>query len=158
MGELDWVIMVIGGMLVILSLTDTFLTILHNDTDGPVIRFSFHALWKLLIGITRMAPSTRRSLVSLAGPLMIVLAVMLWVGLFILGFSLIYWPNLSHFYLQDSLEATFMTALYFSGSTATVLGYGDISPVNPVLQLLTFIPAGRASRLISGIITYRISV
>jgi len=158
MGELDGVIMVFGGVLVILSLTDAFLTILHNDTDGPVIRFSFHALWKLLIGVTRIAPSTRRSLVPLAGPLMIVLAVMVWVGLFILGFSLIYWPNLNHFYLQDSLEATFMTALYFSGSTATVLGYGDISPVNPVLQFITFIQAGMGFALITGIITYLISV
>lgn len=158
MGELDGIIVAIGGVLVLLSLIDAFLTILHNDTDGPIIRNSFHMLWKLLTGFTRLAPSTRRTVLPLAGPLMIVLAVTLWVGIFILGFTLIYWPNLDQFNLQAPLQPTFMTALYFSGTTATVLGYGDLTPVSGVMKFLSFLQAGMGFALMTGIITYLINV
>ncbi|MBO2642439.1 potassium channel family protein [Shewanella algae] len=55
----------------------------------------------------------------------------------IINFATLYYLVPSSFY-KDSYElSTIFEALYFSGVTITTLGYGDISPSNPILQLLS---------------------
>ncbi|HAC88083.1 MAG: hypothetical protein CME82_16565 [Halomonas sp.] len=55
----------------------------------------------------------------------------------IINFATLYYLVPSYFY-KDSYEfSTMFEAIYFSGVTITTLGYGDISPSNPVLQLLS---------------------
>lgn len=109
--------------------------------------------------LTRLFPLSRSSLVAMAGPLMIVTTITAWIGLFILGFALIYWPYLHYFRSDDEFVVLgFIHALYFSGGTATVLGFGDISPLSGALQVISFIQAGLGFALLTGILTYLINV
>jgi hypothetical protein len=52
----------------------------------------------------------------------------------------------------------FIDALYFTGVTGTVLGYGDITPLTPGLRILTFFISGYGFLLVTAAITYLLSV
>jgi len=55
----------------------------------------------------------------------------------IFNFAIVYFIVPCWFY-KDSFEfSSILEAIYFSGVTITTLGYGDISPTNPVLQILS---------------------
>lgn len=159
MDALSWLITLAGVIITLLALIDVFLTVLHVDTDGPVAWMVFLAIWKTIIGIVRAVPTARRSLVALAGPMMIVVTFSVWIGLFIVGFALIYWPHLELFRADNEFVLLgFMEALYFSGVTATVLGYGDLSPMHGSLQIVSFLQSGFGFALLTGIVTYLINV
>ncbi|MEX0685333.1 MAG: potassium channel family protein [Balneolales bacterium] len=52
----------------------------------------------------------------------------------------------------------FFDALYFSGVTATVLGYGDITPMSDTLQIVSFLQSGFGFAILTCVVTYIISV
>lgn len=159
MEDFNWLITLLGLFVTLLIIIDVFLTVLHIDSDGPIARAVFHTIWWALMALVRTFPAARRSLVALAGPFMIAGAIAIWIGIFILGFALIYWPYMELFRADDGYVALgFIEALYFSGVTATVLGYGDISPMNNLLQVFSFIQSGLGFAMLTGIITYLINV
>src|ERR687895_408714 len=53
---------------------------------------------------------------------------------------------------------SFIDALYYSGGTGMVLGYGDITPQSPVWKILAFVEAGLGFALMTAIITYMLTV
>jgi voltage-gated potassium channel len=55
----------------------------------------------------------------------------------IINFSSLYYLVPSSFYKDCYQFSSIFEAIYFSGVTITTLGYGDISPTNPILQLLS---------------------
>jgi hypothetical protein len=148
-----------GTVLVLVALTDVLLSVLHIDSNGPISRTVNLLVWKLTIALGRMIGSARRGLYAAAGPFMTVASFFVWVVLFIVGFALIYWPWLEHFRKEDALGPLgFIDALYFSGITGSVLGYGDISPTIPGLQILSVTQSLLGFALLTGIVTYLISL
>jgi hypothetical protein len=159
MEDWSWLVAALGGALVLLVLVDTFLTVLHVDRDGPIASLLFHAVWTPLIALSRQVPTLRRSLVGLAAPAIMVTTFAVWMAGFILGFGLVYWPFMEQFRADEGHAVLgFAEALYFSGVTATVLGYGDVTPTRGWLQVLAFIQSGLGFALLTGIITYLINV
>ncbi|MFU8816380.1 MAG: potassium channel family protein [Pseudomonadales bacterium] len=150
-----WLAAPAGAMVVIVVLTDVFLTVLHIDRDGPLARRPHLGIWHAAIGLGRLVPRWRRSLLGLAGPLMIVTTFAVWIAAYILGFALIYWP-FPDGYTFDSRPPTFdfVDALYFSGKTGSTLGYGDIAPAAPALKVLSVVQATIGFGLLSGAVTY----
>ncbi|WP_226565054.1 potassium channel family protein [Shewanella chilikensis] len=55
----------------------------------------------------------------------------------IINFASLYYLVPSNFYKDCYQFSSIFEAIYFSGVTITTLGYGDISPTNPILQLLS---------------------
>lgn len=153
-----WIVTPLGGLLVAVVLVDVFLSILHLDRDGPIASNVFHLVWRPIVAASRAAPRVRRSLIALAGPLIIAATFALWIGVFILGFALVYWPHLDRFVVDTPGAPGFLEALYFSGVTGTVLGYGDVTPATPVLKVVSFLQAALGFALLTGIITYLLSV
>lgn len=154
-----WIITLLGAALTLLALVDVFLTVLHVDTDGPIAWAVFQAVWRVIMGAVRAVPATRRSLIALAGPTMVVVTFTLWIGIFILGFALIYWPHMGLFRAEDEYALFgFLEALYFSGVTATVLGYGDLTPMHGGLRIVSFLQSGLGFALLTGIVAYLINV
>jgi len=158
MEDLNWLIACFGVILILFIVYDIMMTVLHIDNDGPVAQSIFQIIWWGIMKIIRMYPKARRNLVAIAGPMMIVSTVAIWLGLFILGFALIYWPFLDHFYIDGEASPGFILALYFSGVTTTVTGYGDLTPLSGTLQITAFLQAGLGFALITGILTYLINV
>lgn len=159
MEEINWLISLFGVILVLIVLFDIIQTVLHLDDEGFIAGFLFEGIWSTGMKVVKVIPSYRRTLVSMAGPAMIITTIAVWVGLFIVGFALIYWPYLDQFRSDHAYATlTFIDALYFSGVTASVLGYGDITPLSGILQIVSFIQASLGFALLTGILTFLISV
>ena len=92
----------------------------------------------------------------------LVFAILYFSCTFLAAF-LIYW--LSYFELSSSLEKielkSFLTSLYFSFTTITTLGYGDIVPANQATRFLVIVLAF-SGILLTGLflnsLAYRISL
>lgn len=160
MFEAFWWWTPVGAVIVLWSLLELFLTIFHQDHEGPLTHAVHRAIWWMMRGVAQVVPSRRRGLVALAGPLMVLGTLALWVGLFVVGFALVVWPHLQTGYrAEPEIGALgFVDALYYSGVTGTVLGYGDITPVVGWLKVVAFVQAAYGFLLLSGAITYLLSV
>ncbi len=159
MDFLDLVIIVSGTFLVLLVLLDVFLAVLHIDISGIIAPRIFRFIWRSAIFLSSALPRLRRQILALAGPVMMVSIFLIWIGLFILGFSLIYWRNLPSYRGEAELGPLgFIDALYYSGITGTVLGYGDISPLTGAMKACAFIQSGLGFALLTGIVAYLLSV
>ncbi len=151
--------MVFGAGLVLLSLIEIWMTIYHKDLDGPVTHRLQRLIWKIMHAISLHWRHARRTILSFAGPVIVLATFALWVILFIVGFTFIVWPNLDDYRTEDELgELGFVDALYYVGVTGTVLGYGDITPLTPGMKIITFMISGYGFLILTGGIAYLVSV
>jgi hypothetical protein len=152
---LDWASMVAGVALAIVAVRDVYLTVLHPDREGPVASAVQRATWNAAVSLGGRRPSAHRRSVAGAGPAMTVLTFAAWIALFVLGVTLLVWPNLDAYRADPGHGAlTFIDALYHVGVTVSVLGYGDISPVRPAMQVLAFVSSLLGFVLLTAIVTY----
>jgi hypothetical protein len=152
-------ITLVGGAVVLAVVADVFLTVLHIDRDGPIAGLVFRAVGRVMLWLARAVRRVRRSLMALAGPIMLASAFAVWITLFVVGFALLYWPHLAAFHAEGELAGLgFIDAVYFSGATATVLGYGDVTPVRGAFQALAIAQATLGFAILTGVVTYLISV
>ncbi len=148
-----------GGALVVAVVVDVMLTVLHIDTSGRLGTWWQRQIWRASIALIRRRPHLRRPVLAAAGPVMIVATYALWISLYVFGFALIFWPSLDGFRTVDAIERLgFLDALYFSGVTGTVLGYGDVSPLTAWLKWLSVVEAGLGFALLTGVITFLVSL
>lgn len=152
----DWAVTIAGGVLVAMALVDVYSTILHYDADGPIGRPLRRLLWKVLVRISRSFPRRRRTLLGYAGPMLVGATFLFWFAAYIVGFALIVYPHMDTAYRSESEIALggFIDALYYSGVTASVLGYGDISPVTGPFKVLAFVHASLGFFLFTSTVTY----
>jgi hypothetical protein len=143
----------------LLAIVDLFLTALHPDLDGPLAHNVQRGVWRVLVAGDRR-PNRRRRLMALAGPLMMVLTFVAWVATLVLGFALAVWPFLAEGFQSEPVLGNlgFLDALYYSGSTVSTLGFGDITPVTRPLQLLTVAASLSGFSMLTGIVAYLLEV
>lgn len=148
----------IAGVLLITAVViDVLLTVLHVDLDGPIAGTVQRGTWRVARAIRRLTGRDRLVL-GLAGPAMIALGFLTWIALYIIGFGLLYWPRLQQLRFDEELGPPgFVDALYFSGNTATVLGFGDISPITGALKMIVIFQAGLGFALVTAVVTYMIN-
>ena len=154
-----WAVTAAGLALMLLAMVDLFLTALHPDVDGPLARNTQRAVWRVLVAGDRRS-NRRRRLMALAGPLMMVLTFVAWVSALVVGFALATWPFLGDGFLSEPElgDLGFLDALYFSGTTVSTLGFGDITPVTMPLQLLTVTASLSGFSMLTGIVAYLLEV
>jgi hypothetical protein len=150
----------LAGIVVVgVVVVDVALSVFHLDVSGRFGTWVQRTVWRAAVAGARRRPERRRQLLAAAGPIMIVATYAAWIGLFIVGFALVYWPFLDRFRTADGAAARgFSAALYFSGSTGTVLGFGDITPVSTGLRLVAVAEAALGFALLTAIVTYLISI
>jgi hypothetical protein len=156
-----WVANVAGALLVLSMILEVLVTVLHSDADGPAAQAVHRALWRIVMIATRSPGPRRRVALSMAAPLMMMATLVLWVSLFILGFALVYWPHLEHGFVATRSGAVFrgfVDALYMSGVTGTVLGYGDITPAAGWLKVLCVTQSAIGFALLSGIVAWFVGI
>ncbi|WP_159944353.1 MULTISPECIES: potassium channel family protein [unclassified Nocardiopsis] len=149
------------GLLLMLSVTcDAVATVLHPDAEGLVARSARKAVWRSAAVTGARLPRGERRVLSLAGPLIVALTFVAWIGLLTLGLALVVWPILEEgFEIQTDLGSPgFLDALYFAGGTVTVLGYGDLTPHTPPGQMVSLVGAAIGFTLFTGMATYAIEV
>ena len=124
-----------GLLVVLVALWDIFHTLWHPGGFGRIARWVCQFVWW---ATKHVLPSHTR---QLAGPIGILGTVALWTGLVVIGWTLVYLPHMSDgFYFGSALRpeqsSDALTALYLSLVTVATLGFGDVTPADPVLRLL----------------------
>ena len=118
-------------------------------------RLFYRTTWRFWRATGRQieARKKRETFLSFFGPLSILLLLGLWAAGLIFGFALLHlavaWIN-----PQSAAQESFLTNLYFSGSTFFTLGLGDITPHTTIGRLLTVLEAGTGFGFLAAVIGY----
>lgn len=145
-----------------LTAYDVYATILHSRARaGPIGERLNRGVWWLARGLAfRFARPRRHAILNAVGPLLLPALVATFIALLILGYALIYWPRMPGSF-NVSMEAKtppWIESLYFSGTTLTTLGYGDIAPRTTAMRLVALSEASAGFALISLAVTYLLTV
>ena len=129
----------LGAVLVAICQVDLFFTVLQYQGHGLFSRWLYRGTWALATAIAGVLPGRQRPrLLAMLGPMMVVASLALWILLAIIGFALIYYPHFTeNFSLKPGVEAGLLDAIYASGVALSTVGFGDVTPITPVFQLLT---------------------
>jgi len=139
-------------------LADAFLTMLLPRRIAHQFRFArlFYVYswtpWATLA--RRMRPGKwRNSFLSFFGPLSILMLISAWAMVLIVGFALLQW-SLGSSLRSSGEELRFPVYLYFSGVTFFTLGFGDITPLDPLGRFLTVVETGIGFGFLAVVISY----
>src|SRR5271165_6292829 len=139
-------------------LWDGFATIILPRTVTPKRRVSgrfYRWSWRLWAAAGRRIrdPQRRLSFVAVYGPFSIVLLLVLWAGLMIVAFTLIY-HGLGPRFQAAAGSISFGTLLYMSASTFLTLGLGDVTSPDSIARLFILLEAGTGYIFLALMITY----
>ncbi len=136
MGTLASTVSTAAGLaMIVLAGRDAFDALFHPEGRATFARLIARAEWRLFrIG------GPRHPLFVLAGPTVLVTVIATWAALLILGWALVFWPQMpGGFRFQPGVEAAgsnFVHALNVSLVTLTTLGFGDITPKAELLRVV----------------------
>ncbi|MGZ8802769.1 MAG: potassium channel family protein, partial [Mycobacterium sp.] len=133
---MDWVVGVVGFLLVAVVMRDVFHTLFHPIGHGSIAPQVMKFVWWLL----RLFPPDRR-IASLTGPLGIALVVMTWGAMAVLGWAMLYFALMPEGFaysseLNPAERNQVFDSLYVSLVTIGTLGFGDIVPTAPWLRVI----------------------
>jgi hypothetical protein len=121
-----------GVVLVAAVIWEVFEDLFHPSQRGALSDWIGRGLFSLM--------RRRRTLLPLAGPLTVVAVIGTWVLLLGLGFALIYYDAFPQHFRTNSgavppVSPRWLPVLDFSYSTLVTLGYGNLLPQPPSLQM-----------------------
>lgn len=144
-------------MILIIVFWDAFLTIFSLRGGGPVTNRIASGGWRVLLYLH--GKRSLHSLLSLAGPLILILIVMFWYFSTSLAWFLIFIGQQESVVVNTSqVETTVLEKLYFIGTTISDLGYGDLVPSAFPWTLLSSLAALSATLVISAALSYILPV
>ena len=139
---------VLGAVLVLAVLRDVFHTLFHPGGDGALSTHVCSAVW----AVARRLGS--RSQV-LAGPLAVTTTMLVWFALLVVGFALIYLPQLpQHGSYGHGIPqgGGVEDAVYLSVVALATLGLGDVVLAEPWVRLVTPLEALVGFAVLTGAI------
>lgn len=157
----DGVPELLGASLVALALADVFLTVLYSRAGvGLLTPRLYRGTWTAFKTLGRMAGRREQAVLSLSGPVMMLLTVVMWFLLLLLGFSLLVWPALGVSVTKSSgtTPTDWWTAVYYAGYSLTTLGTGDLVPNTGFYRILMVLKALVGFSTITLTLTYFMSV
>lgn len=145
----------IGLFLIVLVLWDAFETIVFPrrvTRRARITRLFYRATWLPWKAFAHLFPPGRRreSILSIYGPLSLILLLGLWAFSLVLGFGLLFWGNTA----MERGEQSFLTNIYLSGTTFFTLGLGDVKPATSLARFLTVAEAGIGFGFLALVIGY----
>jgi hypothetical protein len=102
----------------------------------------------------RKPGSSRENLLSVFGPISLLLLVVTWAAMLVVGFASIQWGLGSRLQTPTGLPRGFSSDLYFSGTTLFTLGLGEVTPLSQMSRVLTVAEAGTGLAFLALIIGY----
>jgi hypothetical protein len=141
-------LVVVGAAIAALGIVDALDTLVSNRVRWPGgrrVRLLWLTdawltlLWRVVASIGRRIRSERRreALLSTFAPVGLLTLVLVWLGLVVLGFGLIWWA------LADRMSGVegLGDALYFSGVVQLTVGFGEIVPLGGGVRALALLQA-----------------
>jgi hypothetical protein len=149
---------VAGMACLFIVLLDAFQTIiLPRRATGRfrLTRIFYIATWKPWAFVTRRLGNARKreTVFSFYGPLSLILLLVVWAGVMLLGFGLLYF-GLGSPFVDAAHQAGFRSDLYVSGTTIFTLGLGDVTPQNPWARALVILEAGTGLGFLAVVMGY----
>ncbi len=156
--KLSWLELAAGLLIWCGVLWDGFATIILPRTVAPMRRFSgrfYRWTWLLwaVVGRRIRHLELRVSFLAVYGPLSVVLLLVLWAGMMIVAFTLIY-HALGPRFQAAAGSVNFGTLLYMSASTFLTLGLGDVTSPDAIARLFILLEAASGYIFLALMITY----
>jgi hypothetical protein len=145
-------------LLILLVLLDAFEAIVlprRVKRQFRFVRLFYTYFWTPWAAIARIMRSDKRrnTLLSLFGPLSIIVLLACWATGLIMGFALLHW-SLDTPLINPRGEAGLGMFAYFSGVTFFTLGFGDLTPLEPLGRFLAVLETGLGFGFLAIIISY----
>jgi Ion channel len=137
---------------------DGFATIVLPRTVAPMRRLSgrfYRWSWRswAVVG-RRIGPGgLRLSFLAVYGPISVMLLLIIWAGLMILAFAMIY-HGLGPRFQAASGPIGFGALFYMSASTFLTLGLGDVTSADPIGRLFVILESGTGYLFLGLLISY----
>ena len=149
---------IIGGLLIAVILWEAFETIVLPRRVVRRIRLTrafYRLTWRPWSALAEhgFSGQLRETVLSVYGPLSLLVLLTFWAAGLILGFALLHWLVGSAVRIADG-ESGFGTDLYMSGTTFFTLGLGDVTPRTTAARVLTVIQAGMGFGFLALVIGY----
>ena len=151
-------IIVVSLTLVVLLLQDSFETMLLPRRITRQIRFArlfVQFSWRLWAAWARRTRSAkrRRTLLSMYGPLSILVLMSVWALGLIVGFALLHWALDTPLHTPGE-PVEFSVYFYMSGVIFFTLGFGDVTPVHSLGRFLAVSETGIGFAFLAVVISY----
>src|SRR5262249_19220008 len=152
------VLAVMSLALIVLTLWDAFESMVFPRRVTRAYRptrLFYRSTWMAWRVAARWINSGRRreSFLSIFGPLSLLGLFATWVMILIFGFALLHWALETPLHtLDDSTDLA--DYWYLSGSTFFTLGYGDMTPSQPMGRFLAVVESGLGLGFLALIIGY----
>lgn len=151
-----------GIGLILLSLADVFMTVLYARAGtGPLSHRLASYGWSVTRWAGRRLPARwKDGFLSFYGPAYLVCLMSLWIGLLLIGFTLLAWPGLGNGIesTSGSTPTSFGAAFYYAGGSMVTVGSGDVRPVSPFYHFLTVIDSIIGMSVLTMTVTYVIQI
>src|SRR5229473_3529006 len=134
-----------GTILIVVVLWDVFETIVLPRRVTRRVRLTrlfYRAMWTPWSAICRIVSNSKRreTLLSIFGPLSILVLLTVWALALLVAFAMVHWAIGSRL-IPSSGPPGFFSDLYYSGTTLFTLGLGDITPIGRAARAMTVIEA-----------------
>ncbi len=147
---------VLGLAVLLAAMTDVLWTTLWVDGGaGPISATLMSNVWRGL----RAGANGRSTVLALAGPLLIVATFTVWIGLFWLGWTLVFASG-ERALLDTAGRGAISWAdrLYFTAYTIFTLGVGDIVPREGIWQMATVFATATGMLIVTLSVSYVVSI
>jgi hypothetical protein len=150
-----------GTALVLLFLADIFMTVLYARAGtGLLASYWNRAIWAAMRGVAWLSGRRRGTVLTFAGPVIVVALIGFWsIGLTV-GAALIIRPELGTAIRPSSGAGPtdFFTALLVAGNSLSIVGSGDYSPYTSGTKLLYLINALIGASVLSLVLSYLVQI
>jgi hypothetical protein len=136
--EVAILVTVAGIAVILVSLRDVFDALFHPGGKATISLAIMRGVWRAFAPIAKR----RSSAISLAGPTALILIVAFWATALVVGWALIFWPHIDGgFNFQPGTEhrgaGGLVDSIYVSVVTLGTVGYGDVTPADAWLRIVT---------------------
>lgn len=118
-------------------------------------RLFYIATWRPWVFFARRMRHERRreTVFSYYGPLSLILLLVVWAGVMVVGFGLIYFAVGSPFN-DVAQHPSFASDLYVSGTTIFTLGLGDVTPHSAAARVIVILESGTGLGFLAVVMGY----
>ena len=157
-GAMRWLAALASGAVLALVLWDAFETIVVPRRVSRRLRLTrlfYRATWQPFAALARRIRSVKRreTVLSVYGPLSLLLLLAVWATGLIVGFGLLHYALGSQVGMSGTPPGLALD-LYFSGTTFFTLGLGDATPQGWRARLLTIVEGGMGFGFLALVIGY----
>src|SRR5204863_3836492 len=126
-----------GALIVLVAVADLFVTVFNYDGFDFLANRLHRLLWKAMRGLCRPLPErARHTALSLGSAAMLPATYILWLGLEIFGFALIFHAGMHAHGFSSRAGYGIGTAFCLSGGGIATLTFGDVIPRSALMRAL----------------------